>query len=1048
MSEETKSHWYEPMREIQSLGQTTAKATSLGGLAEKRAIHKGQYFTPDAVAALMWQQGMPALEAVRKEGQRIKVLDNSIGSGRLIQFARPDRHAIFGADVDERCIDALGPALKAAEFDFDVRCAGMERLYASGMDLALINPPFSVGLSSPTMIAYPCTSFGRFGPGTSAMSEAYALHQALDAAQVVVALLPRTYADEVIADRALSKRLCRVIHLPEQAFATENAQVHTSILVFGHTPALRRDVVMWTGQPIEPVEIKLGELAPRVAMRFRVEGVQDDAPSITMPVTHDRRVRVVRHGRQIRLRFGCGWMQARVMNAIYREKAPNADGNAYHRYPKGVRFVGQGPLDVQNLLATNDPVQMFHRKIVDVIEGEGGVAVVDPGLVPYLRKQHRRLARQRIPMARWAFLQSGQSTHALPDQGKFQVRAREKQLLNPTAWGSPIMQPGDVLDATVLTTDAGARYELAWKGAKVVLTAEAVTKKYEVIAEAKSGWQKVEPGRLGLFPDIETSLRKRMQARGIDRWLWDGFQQDDVIEGLIGRTGVAYGWLMGLGKSRCGSALCLMSQGKHNALITEAHLVYEMARELRKIGIPEDEWQIIEEPRHVQCLKRFNLISYTRLRMAVDPARPKHTYAKALRRRFHTVVLDEAHAIAHTETQQTRALWTLSPRVRFAMSGTLIGNYPRDLLPVLQWTAGDCTPLQPYGEGALNRPANVESMAFVPRGVDAFRDRFVSTAWVTNEFAEDMQSGAKREIPVIADAPGFRDWLAPMVKRRVRQEPEVARYIKVKDPEVFTHQVEFDDLHLAHYLAVAEEFASWYRNAKRDADLKGTQLNLMLILRRIQEVQFACSYPQGGRDGPSVYGGGLTSKQRWIVRRFDELVKQGRRILLFAQSPETIELLARHLREMGHDIVALHGKIPPKKRMAEIEARFRHGQAHLLLTYKANKTGLNLPEGNHVLLYEHDWTPKTEDQAIGRAVRPEQREDVIAEHVEIVGSIDEYMAQMCSGKRMAAAAGLDFGEQDDREFLHLDSILGRFIRDLEERRGLTRKELKEVRNAA
>jgi len=68
--------------------------------------------------------------------------------------------------------------------------------------------------------------------------------------------------------------------------------------------------------------------------------------------------------------------------------------------------------------------------------------------------------------------------------------------------------------------------------------------------------------------------------------------------------------------------------------------------------------------------------------------------------------------------------------------------------------------------------------------------------------------------------------------------------------------------------------------------------------------------------------------------------------------------------------------------------------------------------------------------------------------VEIEGSIDEYMAQMCESKRMASAAGLDFGEQDDREFLHLETILGRFIRDMEERLGVDRRVLKGERHAA
>ena len=44
--------------------------------------------------------------------------------------------------------------------------------------MALINPPFSLHLEAPPLVAGPATHYGRFGPDTSALSHAYALQGA------------------------------------------------------------------------------------------------------------------------------------------------------------------------------------------------------------------------------------------------------------------------------------------------------------------------------------------------------------------------------------------------------------------------------------------------------------------------------------------------------------------------------------------------------------------------------------------------------------------------------------------------------------------------------------------------------------------------------------------------------------------------------------------------------------------------------------------------------------------------------------------------------
>lgn len=91
----TQNTWYAPLAEIRSLGSTQAKASNLGGLAEARRQHLGQFFTTNEIARFMFDF-VADLDGVDS------LLDNSIGSGRLLQFADPTRHKIFGVDVQTK----------------------------------------------------------------------------------------------------------------------------------------------------------------------------------------------------------------------------------------------------------------------------------------------------------------------------------------------------------------------------------------------------------------------------------------------------------------------------------------------------------------------------------------------------------------------------------------------------------------------------------------------------------------------------------------------------------------------------------------------------------------------------------------------------------------------------------------------------------------------------------------------------------------------------------------------------------------------------------
>lgn len=1041
--------WYEPLRAIQSLGSQTGRPGSLAGLAAARREHRGQFWTPDPLAAFMWRLLEPAMnEEVAKRQGRISILDNSVGSGRLLQFARPDKHAIFGVDVDEQTLAALGKAAQAAGFTYRFEPCGMEAVSPQSFDLGLINPPFSVHLQSPLLAPYPCTTYGKYGPSTACLSHAYALAQAAEACEVVLALLPATFAEEVwakpeqVLDERDVRRLAALLELPAGVFREENTEVRVSLLLLHQAGRTSR-----FGQRIkvESLDASLPDLGIRFhgngkAPRLIVRGIDDDGPSITLPVTGDPTVRVVHDSRRLGLRFNCGLTQAKVMNAVLHSDI-RAQGPADHRWPKGFVHTGQGVLDLEVHLAQDDPMASLQR-LLAAIEAAGGRVQLAPGLMNYVRSRIRRSARQATPMRHTVWMPGGAPSRS----DRIVGRSRKPQPANPTVWGSPTIGLGQEV---VFRRNEKGGYEFMIDGRSYLISPEDLYKRFEVIdGAATPGWTVVHEGLRARYPALYQAWEKRARSLGIDQWLSWAFQFDDVIEAMLKPRGAVLAWNMGLGKARAAIALIVLSGCKHGLITTEAGLIDELVIELEGLPIAREDWQVIERPEQLACLRRINVLSYERLRMPLHQGagkkavRARHTYAGALRRRIGVLCADEGDVLANPESDQSRALWQISAKRRFLLSGTPIRNYARDALPILAFTGGDGTAAQPWGwhRGYLEKNWR-ESVSHARRGRDAFRETFVEFVWVTNEFADTLQEGGKREIPRIVNLEAYRQMLAPHIKRRIDEEPEVARYVTMPKGERRTVELPWDDGHLAYYLRVVEDFAHWYRTVRRE---DGRHVNLVAILARIQAVQVASDYPQHGVEGFGCYHP-LTSKQRWVLEELERLTAQGHRTVLYAQNPGQLELLGRELARRGVEHMLFHGGIPIQRRTRELNERFRRGSCPVLLaSLGVTQKGLNLWQADRWILLSRSFSAKVEEQAIKRLLRPQQKKHVLGTYVHVPGGIEIYQEQLVRFKRDAYQAGLDWAQPqtEEVEFLHLDTVINRMVEDIARLRNLERRQLR------
>jgi len=1025
-----KATWYDNLSAIKSLGSTSGKPGSLAGLHQARQEHLSQFFTPDDIAQFIWKLATPIIDRslAKLHKSKISILDNSVGTGRLLQFADPLKHILGGYDIHQPSIDALIDACSAAGFDFDFIHSGMQDAKPRHYDIAIINPPFSIHLESPNLEPYACTTWGRFGVNTSANSHAYALYQAMEAADVVFAILPKAYAKEIALADEIKKRFKALIHLPKGSFREENTEVDTSILVLGYAYEKSTPFELQLkslDQDLPELDINCGMGSWGAPKLGHVDGYTDTSPSITLPVTNNTEVTLNHHGRYIVPKFKCGLTQAKVMNAILQRSIKSVPLDK-HRYPSNVKYTGQGKLDIEIHLAQDDSNASLEA-LINTIKDAGANPIVSQSLKHYFAKRVRNNTIKTVPFRHVVYTESF-------DNSDFTGESKSTHAIDPKKWGSPIIKMGETINFTKAHDQT---YHYTIKEQPFVLTHDELIKRFDITKDSSQDWKVVHEGRVVKFPQLAKPLFNQAKKLGIDKWLsWD-YQLDDLVELCIAPGDAILAYEMGLGKARMAIALILMSGCKHGLITVESQLVDEMLKEFTALGIDPNLYKVISKASDLKLLRQINIISYERLRLPINQQYSRRTYATQMRRRIGVMVSDEGHLLRKRDTEQTKALWMVSPRRKYILTGTPAANYPRDIHQLLVFEGGDGTAVQPYGyENAYLQESQLNHMVGAKRGIDAFRDNFVVTEWCTNEFKEGNENGAKREVPKIANLVEYRNALACHVKRRIAQEPEVAAHISIPVPNVRVTTLPWDNSHLKFYLDVAEDFMHWYTDMLKKSGEKGKNVNLIALLARIQAVQTACNYPQRCVKGFGGYHH-LTSKQRYAIKRLKHLVAQGKKIIFYAENPGLLNIMHQELKKVGVESLVFTGEINIKKRTAALDENFRFGDKCqvLLASLGVTQNGLNIPQSSYVMYYDRAWDYTTESQAGARVLRPQQENEVDFEFLHIEGSIDEYQAQMVAHKKDSIKAGVDWAtpDLDNVEFLHLDTLLGRFVKDLAEK---------------
>ncbi|MDQ8179248.1 DEAD/DEAH box helicase [Pelagicoccus sp. SDUM812005] len=334
------------------------------------------------------------------------------------------------------------------------------------------------------------------------------------------------------------------------------------------------------------------------------------------------------------------------------------------------------------------------------------------------------------------------------------------------------------------------------------------------------------------------------------------------------------------------------------------------------------------------------------------------------------VVLDEAQYIKSPTSQTSKVAYKLRGRHRLALTGTPIENSLTDLWSIMRFA-------MPRLFGPLPTFQVNYSRA---RGEEALAD--------------------------------LRQRMRPFLLRRLKRE--VAKELPERIEKDIYCELEGEQRELYE-----EELAS-ARALLKSAKGQGGSLNVLQALLRLRQVCCDAKLLKGAARQEAE----VSAKVQALLDLLEPLVAEGHKVLVFSQFVQMLEIVEGELRKRQLSLLKLTGKT---KNRGELVERFQGDGSEqvFLLSLKAAGSGLTLTAASYVVLLDPWWNPAVEAQAIDRAHRIGQTDQVIAYRILAKDTVEEKIRKIQQEKAELAAAlfGEDGSLNSKLEMDDLEALL-------------------------
>ena len=168
--------------------------------------------------------------------------------------------------------------------------------------------------------------------------------------------------------------------------------------------------------------------------------------------------------------------------------------------------------------------------------------------------------------------------------------------------------------------------------------------------------------------------------------------------------------------------------------------------------------------------------------------------------------------------------------------------------------------------------------------------------------------------------------------------------------------------------------------------------NILMQLRKV------CNHPyifDGVEDeNEPTFGEHLivkSSKMRMLDKLLNRLKQQGSQVLIFCQMTKMLNIIEDYCHFRKYTFCRIDGSTPLNDREDQIEEFTQEGSSIFcfLLSTRAGGLGINLASADTVVLYDSDWNPQVDLQAMDRAHRIGQKKPVLVYRFVIENTIEE-----------------------------------------------------------
>ncbi|MCZ2099906.1 MAG: DEAD/DEAH box helicase [Chitinophagales bacterium] len=417
-----------------------------------------------------------------------------------------------------------------------------------------------------------------------------------------------------------------------------------------------------------------------------------------------------------------------------------------------------------------------------------------------------------------------------------------------------------------------------------------------------------------------------------------------------------------------GEIVTLNRKALHALIVLPTSLIFNWHHEIKKFA---PSLQVVNYTGSNRKAKQATLMSFDVILTTYQTLVSEFDFFK--KQRFYYIILDESQQIRNKNSKSFQAVHQLNADNRLSLSGTPIENSLADLWAQMEFINPDI----------LGSFANFKSNFMLP--IEKNQD----------EHAKAL----------------LKQLISPYILRRTKEE--VAKDLP-------------DLVEMVHYVEMPQEQASLYEKEKSAARnfLAGLnksdhsfRFNVLTSLMRLRQLS---NHP--GMVIPEYSGD--VGKFDAITDQIKTVVRSGHKVLVFSSFLGHMDFIRKWMETMLINYVMLTGQSRQEERKRSIMQFQEDKEVKVfLISIKAGGTGLNLTAADYVFILDPWWNPFVEKQAIARAHRIGQTQNVLVTRFITRNTIEERILNLQAKKKKLSNDIIDEDNLSDFTNSELEQLL-------------------------